>query len=61
MTNPPYILEHIEEMSRILLHPRVYAFLHIPVQAGSDQVLYDMKREYCIADFCHIVDYFRQK
>ena len=61
MTNPPYILEHIEAMGKILLHPRVYAFLHIPVQSGSDQVLCDMKREYCIQDFCHIVDFFRKK
>jgi threonylcarbamoyladenosine tRNA methylthiotransferase CDKAL1 len=28
MTNPPYILEHIERMGKLLLHPKVYAFLH---------------------------------
>ena len=39
MTNPPYILEHLEAMAAILRHPRVYAFLHIPVQAGADEVL----------------------
>jgi hypothetical protein len=38
MTNPPYILEHLEEMAKILSHPRVYSFLHIPVQAASDKV-----------------------
>ena len=31
MTNPPYILEHLDAMVDILNHPRVYAFLHIPV------------------------------
>ena len=31
MTNPPYILEHLEGMAKILNHPRVYSFLHIPV------------------------------
>ncbi|OTF83242.1 threonylcarbamoyladenosine tRNA methylthiotransferase-like protein [Euroglyphus maynei] len=61
MTNPPYILEHIESMARILSHPRVYSFLHIPVQSGSDQVLADMKREYCIEDFCTIVDFLKQR
>jgi threonylcarbamoyladenosine tRNA methylthiotransferase CDKAL1 len=40
MTNPPYILEHLDEMVKILNHPRVYAFLHVPVQAASDRVLY---------------------
>lgn len=39
MTNPPYILEHLEEISKILQTPSVYAFLHVPVQSGSDSVL----------------------
>ncbi|KAH9636425.1 hypothetical protein HF086_013479 [Spodoptera exigua] len=51
MTNPPYILEHLAEVAKIMHHPRVYKFLHVPVQSGSDQVLSDMKREYTRADF----------
>jgi len=61
MTNPPYILEHLEEVAQILLQPRVYSFLHVPVQAASDSVLMDMKREYCLADFKHVVDFLREK
>ncbi|XP_067857709.1 threonylcarbamoyladenosine tRNA methylthiotransferase [Heptranchias perlo] len=61
MTNPPYILEHLEEMAKILLHPRVYSFLHVPVQTGSDSVLMDMKREYCIADFKRVADFLKEK
>lgn len=61
MTNPPYILEHLEEMAKILSHPRVYAFLHVPVQSGSDSVLMDMKREYCVADFRLVVDFLKDK
>lgn len=56
MTNPPYILEHLDEISKILKHPRVYSFLHVPVQSGSDQVLNDMKREYLRSDFENVVD-----
>ncbi|MCJ8728491.1 hypothetical protein PDJAM_G00005030 [Pangasius djambal] len=59
MTNPPYILEHLEEMAKILTHPRVYAFLHVPVQSASDSVLMDMKREYCCDDFTHVVDFLK--
>ncbi|XP_054015570.1 threonylcarbamoyladenosine tRNA methylthiotransferase [Hylaeus anthracinus] len=61
MTNPPYIMEHLEEMSKILRHPKVYSFLHIPVQSGSDQVLADMKREYTCADFEHVVNFLRER
>lgn len=61
MTNPPYILEHLEEMSKILNHPRVYSFLHVPVQSGSDAVLADMKREYNCADFEHVVDFLKAR
>eukprot|EP00052_Salpingoeca_macrocollata_P025234 m.229344 g.229344 ORF g.229344 m.229344 type:complete len:1278 (+) comp22398_c1_seq4:1683-5516(+) len=60
MTNPPYIMEHLEEISKVLQHPRVYAFLHVPVQAGSDAVLGAMKREYSCEDFCLVVDTLRR-
>lgn len=39
MTNPPYILKHLESIAAILDHPCVYSFLHVPVQSGSDNVL----------------------
>ncbi|GLV44868.1 uncharacterized protein CBL_14560 [Carabus blaptoides fortunei] len=61
MTNPPYILEHLDEMSKILNHPRVYSFLHVPVQSGSDSVLADMKREYCRDDFKNVVDFLQNR
>ena len=50
-----------QEMAKILSHPRVYSFLHVPVQAGSDSVLMEMKREYCQADFRQVVDFLRDK
>jgi threonylcarbamoyladenosine tRNA methylthiotransferase CDKAL1 len=48
-------------MAKILSHPRVYSFLHIPVQSGSDAVLGDMKREYNRADFQKVVDFLRER
>ncbi|KAH8280231.1 hypothetical protein KR018_000357 [Drosophila ironensis] len=61
MTNPPYILEHLDEVAKVLQHPRVYSFLHVPVQSGSDSVLGEMKREYCRKDFEHVVDFLRER
>ncbi|XP_043574878.1 threonylcarbamoyladenosine tRNA methylthiotransferase [Chiloscyllium plagiosum] len=49
------------EMAKILCHPRVYSFLHVPVQTGSDSVLMDMKREYCIADFKLVVNFLKKQ
>ena len=60
MTNPPYILEHREEIAKILRHPRVYAFLHIPVQSGSDNVLSSMRRQYTVAEFALLVDHLHE-
>jgi threonylcarbamoyladenosine tRNA methylthiotransferase CDKAL1 len=56
MTNPPYIMEHIEAVGKLLQHPRMYSFLHVPVQAASDSILYAMAREYTQADFRKVVD-----
>lgn len=57
MTNPPYILEHLEAMVDILNHPRVYSFLHVPVQSGSNPVLDKMNREYLVEEFMEVCDF----
>eukprot|EP00446_Apocalathium_sp_SHHI-4_P042610 CAMPEP_0177330536 /NCGR_PEP_ID=MMETSP0368-20130122/20576_1 /TAXON_ID=447022 ORGANISM="Scrippsiella hangoei-like, Strain SHHI-4" /NCGR_SAMPLE_ID=MMETSP0368 /ASSEMBLY_ACC=CAM_ASM_000363 /LENGTH=589 /DNA_ID=CAMNT_0018790871 /DNA_START=51 /DNA_END=1817 /DNA_ORIENTATION=- len=61
MTNPPYMLAHIDAVAKILQRPNVFAFIHVPVQSGSDPVLKAMIREYSIADFSRLVDGLREK
>lgn len=39
MTNPPYILDQLEDVAVVLRDPRVYAFIHIPVQSGLDKLI----------------------
>ena len=51
MTNPPYILEHLEVVAEVLSHPKVFAFLHVPVQSGSNRVLDAMRREYTVEEY----------
>lgn len=34
MTNPPYILQHLDAMAAALKHPSVFSYLHVPVQSG---------------------------
>ena len=57
MTNPPYILDQLDDVAWALSHPNCYAFLHIPVQSGSDAVLLAMNREYTRADFEAVCDH----
>lgn len=57
MSNPPYMLDSLEELAAVLRHPNVYSFLHIPVQAGSNAVLEGMKREYTVEEFQTCADY----
>jgi len=59
MTNPPFILEKLEAIGQVLKHPRVYSFLHIPVQAGNNDVLHHMNREYTVEEFSKVVDTIR--
>ena len=58
MANPPYILENVNLMIKVLNHPNVYSFIHIPVQSGSNAVLDKMLREYTIEEFNFLCDKF---
>ncbi|CAL9041102.1 uncharacterized protein LOC135622783 [Musa acuminata AAA Group] len=60
MTNPPYILEHLKDIAKVLCHPCVYSFLHVPVQSGSDSVLTAMNREYNVNEFRKVVDTLKE-
>merc|ERR1712151_1180973 len=59
MTNPPYIMQHVDGIIEALLRPNVHAFMHIPVQSGSDGVLQAMRREYTCDDFMFVADKLR--
>lgn len=59
MMNPNSALSIQEELIRAFRSPKVYKFLHIPVQSGSDRILESMGRRYSAKDFMGIVDAFR--
>eukprot|EP01091_Cochliopodium_minus_P010002 TRINITY_DN2591_c0_g1_i1.p1 TRINITY_DN2591_c0_g1~~TRINITY_DN2591_c0_g1_i1.p1 ORF type:complete len:637 (+),score=189.52 TRINITY_DN2591_c0_g1_i1:48-1958(+) len=61
MTNPPYIMNHLQAIADHLNQPNVYSFLHIPVQAGSNTVLDRMKREYTVEEFKKVCDFLIEK
>ncbi len=51
MMNPMYMPKIRERLVESYSSPKVYKFLHIPVQSGSDKVLHDMKRGHTVETF----------
>ena len=60
MANPDLINLYLDDFARILAHPRFYQFAHVPLQAGSDTVLQDMKRMYTVDEFRRICETLRK-
>jgi MiaB-like tRNA modifying enzyme len=59
MMDPLTALPILGNLLRAYRSPKVYKFLHLPVQSGDEAVLEAMKREYTVADFERIVSEFR--
>jgi threonylcarbamoyladenosine tRNA methylthiotransferase CDKAL1 len=60
MGNPRHLVSYIDELVEVMKHPKVFKFLHLPVQAGSDSVLEGMKRQHRVAEYNLLVDKLRQ-
>lgn len=56
MSNPPFMLDSLEEIAECLNHPLVFSYLHIPVQSASNSVLLAMNREYTVEEFRECCD-----
>lgn len=60
MMNPEHALKILPELIESYRNEKVYRFLHLPAQSGSDTVLEKMNRRYRAADFLRIVSGFRK-
>jgi MiaB-like tRNA modifying enzyme len=61
MGNPDNILKILPELIKAYKNPKIFKFLHIPVQSGNNRVLKLMNRSYIIAQFKAIITKFRQQ
>jgi len=61
MMNPQHILPYLNDLIEVYKNPKIIKFIHIPVQAGSDKVLKDMRRGYTVENFKEIVKRFRKE
>ena len=59
MMNPDAASRILDGLIEAYRLPKVYKFLHLPVQSGDDGVLRDMRRNYTVEDFRRIVEKVR--
>ena len=61
MMHPKNILNDVDEIIDAIKHPKVYDFIHLPVQTGSDKVLSDMRRGHTISQYKEVVSRFKSE
>ena len=61
MMNPNNLDPILDDLMDVMEDERVYRFLHIPVQSGSNSVLDGMRRHYTVDRFMGIVNRLRER
>ena len=59
MSNPDSLARISDGLTTLMDDERLYRFVHIPVQSGSNEVLRRMRRKYTIEKFIELVDDLR--
>lgn len=59
MCNPDHIVFIKEDLIEVFKHPKMFKFLHIPIQSANDRVLSIMNRHYSIDNFIDIIESFK--
>ena len=59
MMEPRETLKILEPLAEMYREPKIYKFLHLPVQSGDNGILATMNRGYTVSDFEYIVKKFR--
>jgi len=61
MGNPRHVPKYLNELVEIMKNPKIFKFLHIPVQAGNNEVLKAMRRGHTVETFVDIVNSMRKE
>lgn len=59
MGNPRHVPKYLNELIDAMKHPKIFKFIHLPVQAGNNDVLKAMRRGHTVETFKDIVDAMR--
>lgn len=60
MMNPNNVLSILDDLVECYKSDKIYKFLHVPVQSGSDKVLRKMNRFYKVKEFKRIIKRFKE-
>lgn len=60
MMNPKSVLPIVDRIADMYLEPKVFKFLHLPLQSASDSLLEHMERGYSLDDFRSVVGRVRK-
>lgn len=61
MMNPGNTLTILDKLIEIYKHPKMFKFLHIPLQSGNDDILKLMNRKYTVENFGDVVATFKRE
>ncbi len=61
MTNPYYTEKILSSLLSLYESEKIYKYLHLPVQSGSEKILKSMKRRHGVGEFYKIADAFYSK
>lgn len=61
MMEPSTLSAIAQELLDLYLDARVYKYLHLPLQSGSDRILHLMNRKYTSSSFIELVDFFKSR
>jgi len=61
MMNPSTAIDIVSDLVDAFDNPKIFKFLHLPIQSGSDKVLEDMNRKHSVSDYKEIVNAFKNK
>ena len=60
MTTPNQLEPVLDDMLESMKNPKLYQFIHIPIQAGNDEILAKMRRRYKVQEFKDVVNRLRE-
>jgi len=61
MMTPNHALKILDKLIQAYKSPKVFKFLHLPVQSGSNRILKTMLRGYNIEEAGKVIEYFRNE